>query len=103
MVTETILEWQPFERIITQDLIPIPVPDTYALIETHLVSTENGARLIQSFGKAKGPLLGRILYFLGAKTMVKQVQQDIEAFKKQIEEDLAVHRVDQEKVNPPAM
>jgi uncharacterized protein YndB with AHSA1/START domain len=93
MVTETILEWQPFERIITQDLIPIPVPNTYALIETRLVPTENGARLIQSFGKAEGPILGRILYFLGAKTMVKKAQQDIEAFKKQIEEHLGnAHR-----------
>jgi hypothetical protein len=79
------VEWQPFERILTQDLLPIPVPNTYALIECRLEPAENGTRLIQSFGKASGPFLGRILYSIGVRMKAKQWQKDIESFKKQVE------------------
>ena len=94
MLTHTILEWQPFEYIITHDLIPVPIPNTFALIEYRLVPTENGARLIQTFSRATGPFLGRILGDRAIRRMEKRWQTNIDLFKKQIEKDLAVQRED---------
>jgi uncharacterized protein YndB with AHSA1/START domain len=94
MLTHTILEWQPFEYIITQDLIPVPIPNTFALLEYRLVPTENGARFIQTFSKATGPFLGRILSDRTVRRMAKRWQMNIESFKQQIEKDLAMRRED---------
>lgn len=88
----TILEWQPFERIIMQSLVPIPIRETYAIMEYRLVPTESGTQLIQIFSKPSGPLFGRILVKLVLPMTEKQGQKDIEAFKQHIESDLTSKR-----------
>jgi uncharacterized protein YndB with AHSA1/START domain len=92
LIPQIILEWQPFERIVTQDLVPIPVPNTFALIESRVVPAENGARLILTLSKARGPLLGRIFSDLAMGMMAKRRRKDIETFKKNIEDDPAARR-----------
>jgi uncharacterized protein YndB with AHSA1/START domain len=92
LIPQTILEWQPFERIVTQDLIPIPVPNTFALIESRVVPAENRAHLILTLSKARGPLRGRILSDLAKGMMAKRRRKDIESFKKHIEDHLAARR-----------
>jgi hypothetical protein len=92
LISQTILEWQPFERVVTLDLLPVPIPNTYALVETRLVPTEPGTRLILTFGKASGPILGRVLSNRMMAGMVAQKQRDIDSFKERIEEHLAARR-----------
>jgi uncharacterized protein YndB with AHSA1/START domain len=91
LIPQTILEWQPFERIVTQDLVPIPFPNTYALLETNLIPTGAGTRLTQAFSKATGPWLGRAFCDLVLRMSAARRKKDIEAFKAQIEADLAAH------------
>ena len=91
-VSQAILEWQPFERILTQDLLPVPIPNTYVLVEYRLLPAAGGTRLVQVFGKPKGPLLGRALMKIMQPMLAGQGQKDIEAFKQHIEKDMAENR-----------
>src|SRR3990172_2899335 len=86
IVIQTVLEWQPFEQMTTEDLV---MPDTYALVDYRLIPTDTGTRLVQTFSKARGPLLRRILVQTIVSMSSKTYQRDIEAFKKQVESDLA--------------
>jgi uncharacterized protein YndB with AHSA1/START domain len=45
LLTVTVLEWQPFERMLFNSLVPIPIPNTYALMELRLTPTGTGTRL----------------------------------------------------------
>lgn len=92
VLTQTILEWQPFEHLVVQQLIPIPIPDTNILIEFQLVPSEQGTRLTQRASKPRGPLPGRILVNLMGPMMAKSLKRDTLEFKKQIENDLAAMR-----------
>jgi hypothetical protein len=90
--TQTILEWQPFKRMLTQDLIEISVPfsaGTSVMVDYRLEPIETGTCLTQSFYKAKGPWLGRSIANIVLSTMKKPGQIDIEEFKQRIEADLA--------------
>jgi uncharacterized protein YndB with AHSA1/START domain len=87
VITQTILQWQPFEQMTSEDLTPIP--RTYVLVDLRLVPTGHGTRLIQTFSKAKGPLLGRILCDIVMPMRANSVRQDVAAFQRQIEADLA--------------
>jgi uncharacterized protein YndB with AHSA1/START domain len=88
IIPETVLEWQPFEKIVTQDLTPIP--KTSVLVEYQLSPAGAGTRLVQRFSKAQGPLPGRLLIkLMSAMTARRQGERDIGAFKRQIEADLA--------------
>jgi hypothetical protein len=87
MTTQTLLVWQPFEQMTSQDLTP--VPRTYALVNLLLSPTETGTRLVQQFSKGIGPWWGRLVCDLVLPTMVKAAQKDIDSFKARIESDLA--------------
>jgi uncharacterized protein YndB with AHSA1/START domain len=88
-VPQTIVEWRPFERIVTQDLLPIPIRNTYCLIEYLAVPTEQGTRISQTFFQGSGPWLGRQVARLAFGTMTKQIQADIVAFARHVEQHLA--------------
>lgn len=85
----TIIQWQPFEQMTTETLLPIPIKNVSVLVDVRLVPTEKGTQLVQTFSKAKGPLAGRILGNLGFSMLLRQAQRDLEAFKTRIEQDLA--------------
>jgi hypothetical protein len=103
IVTQTVLQWQPFEQMTTEDLV-IKLLKTSVLMDYRLLLTEAGTRLIQTFSKARGPLPMRLLMNLAAKTMKKRAQRDIDTFKQQIEEDLKARkeRLDLESQPMPA-
>jgi hypothetical protein len=88
IIPQTILEWQPFERIVIQLQMAIPIPDTTILSESRLVPTETGTCLIQSASKAKGPFLGRLLANLMMPMMASRLKDATLRFKQQIEDDL---------------
>ncbi|HXF64481.1 MAG TPA: DUF2652 domain-containing protein [Caldilineaceae bacterium] len=87
MTTQTLLVWQPFEQMTSQDLTP--VPSTYVLTNLLLNPTETGTRLVQQFSKSNGPWWGRLLCDFALRTMAKGAQRDIDSFKAHIEADLA--------------
>jgi hypothetical protein len=82
----TILEWQPFERILMQ--CAMPIPGCISLMEMRLVPSPNGTRLFQIFSKTRGPLPGRLASDVMMKGMAKKVKQDLESFRRDIEADL---------------
>ena len=88
-----ILEWQPFERVVTQSLVPILIPNTLILGEYRLTLTETGTCLANLFSKARGPLPGRIMSDLGMPLVAKHVLKDLVAFKQRVEADLAARGV----------
>jgi uncharacterized protein YndB with AHSA1/START domain len=92
VVPQLILEWTPFERVVTQDRIPIPVQNTFCLVEYSLSPTSSGTLLRQSMALGPGPWLGRLLCRLLLPGMTKQGQKDIEAFRDRIEADHAARQ-----------
>jgi len=82
-----ILEWRPFESIITRS--PLPLPNTTLLVEMRLAASGRGTRFSQIVSKASGPWPGRTLGDLALKSMAKQMQRDVEAFKARVEADYA--------------
>jgi uncharacterized protein YndB with AHSA1/START domain len=86
---QTILEWQPFERILVQILAPIPVNNTSLPVEYRLVPISQGTRLVQSFGKASGPPHGRMMANVMFKRMARIAQRDIDNFGKHVEAEIA--------------
>jgi uncharacterized protein YndB with AHSA1/START domain len=89
-VPQTILEWQPFERMITRELSPMS-PALSAIVEYHLVSTEEGTTLSKLFAKPTGPFLGRTLIRLLAPIFRRIGKQAFETFKREIENDYLEH------------
>ncbi|MEW5987571.1 MAG: DUF2652 domain-containing protein [Chloroflexota bacterium] len=89
VTTQTIVQWQPFEQMTSEDLTPIA--KTSVLVDFRLIPTEKGTLLVQTISKATaGPLFGRLLCNVGLPRMAKQARRDIEAFRQRIEADLAV-------------
>jgi hypothetical protein len=87
---QTVVLWKPLERMITQDLIPVPIPNTSAYVEYRLTRIERGTRLVQAVSKAvTGPFLGRFIVNLVMPTKWKEFDHDIQKFKRYIEEDYA--------------
>ncbi len=88
----TILEWKPFERMLTEVLMPVPVPGVFVLIEYELMPIESGTRLIQTFSQSRGPTLGRLMADFMVRMSAKAGQRDIAAFKSAIEADFDSRR-----------
>jgi uncharacterized protein YndB with AHSA1/START domain len=86
LVPQTILEWRPFERIITQDVFPMSVANTF-LTEYRLDSTDEGTRLTLTGSKPSGPALGRALFRVLSPVFSKVMNKNMASFKHHIEED----------------
>ncbi len=86
LTTQTIVQWQPFEQMTSEDS---PIPRLSVLTDFYLSPTERGTRLVQTFSKSRGPLPLRIIGDLMLSTIAKAGRRDIEAFRDQVEADLA--------------
>jgi hypothetical protein len=84
----TIIQWRPFEHMTTDMMLPLPIKNVFILGDLHLIPTEKGTRLVQTFSKATGPLVGRILAAITFSMLAKQAQHDIDAFGMRLEKDL---------------
>jgi hypothetical protein len=87
IITVTLLEWQPFERMVTQTMLPIPVPNTTILTEYQLIPSGTGTLLVTVDAKPEGPWLGRVWINLMGRMVRKDSQKRTEAFKQRIEAD----------------
>ena len=86
--TQTVLEWQPFDLIVTQDTTP--VPGTVTIVQVELSPVEGGAtHVINTFSKARGPAVKRLVCNVGARLLVpRHTREAMAALGRQIEEDL---------------
>jgi len=87
---QVILEWTPFERVVTQDAMP--VPNVSVLVEYALEPIPAGTRFTQTLSKSRGPWLGRLLSDIVLRGMAKQGRTDIQSFRDQIQTDFAARQ-----------
>jgi uncharacterized protein YndB with AHSA1/START domain len=85
VIPQTVLEWQPFERILTKDRPPVPFQEIYLYTEYQLVPITHGTRLTMRVSKAVGPQPGRWLVDQHMLKAEEQGHEDMESFKSQIE------------------
>jgi hypothetical protein len=85
LITQTILEWRPFEHMVSEDLLPIPIPRTTVLVELRLAPIPAGTHLIMTFSRARGPWLGRLLANLVLPTRANLTRQNLAAFKQRLD------------------
>lgn len=86
VIPQTILEWQPLERMIVKELFPLN-PATSFLSEYRLDSTDNGTVLTRSIGSARGPILGRLLLRLLMPIFDRMTSRQTAKFADTIESD----------------
>jgi len=84
---QMVIEWQPFELMVTKDRLPVPLMEIYLYSEYRLVEIPSGTRFSQSMGKPFGMLPGRLLAERVMRGMEAAGQQDMQAFKELIESD----------------
>jgi hypothetical protein len=85
---QTILEWQPFQQMTTEDTTP--VPGATCLINIRLTPTGTGTRVALTCSKARGPWLNRTLCNLVGRAIVPaQFQQGMQRFAARLEEEQA--------------
>jgi hypothetical protein len=81
---QTIVDWHPFEQMVTEDTSP--VPRVTVLILLRIEPAEGGTRLKLTFSKGRGPLLNRIANDLVARFIVpRSFGGGMEALHKRIE------------------
>jgi len=87
VVPQTVLEWQPFERVITKDRLPVPLMEIFVYQEYRLEPDPPGTRFSVLISRPQGPLLGKVMAERVLKGMESQGNEDMRAFKNQIETD----------------
>ncbi|HEY5578298.1 MAG TPA: DUF2652 domain-containing protein [Acidimicrobiia bacterium] len=87
VVPQVILEWRPFERVVTRDLLPVPAGASYLVSVCELHPIEGGTRLVQQAGWLTGPWIGRTISRIFLRASRKSSQRDIDAFGSRIESD----------------
>lgn len=89
VVPQLILEWHPFQRMVTKDRIPVPIGTAYVHSELLLEPTASGTRLNQIIARAVGPAPLRLLTRRVLRSQAKAFQRDLDAFARVIEADHA--------------
>ena len=88
VVSQVVLEWKPFERIVFQFVLPVPFKGTTGMMEIRLEPFEGGTRLRQIFSKTSGPVLGRLLGDRFLKGM--DLKADLDGLRQRLEADAAL-------------
>ncbi len=90
LVPQTILEWEPFERMIVKEVAPIS-PGISAISEYRLDSIEEGTKLTKTSARPAGPLFGRILMRVMTPIFTPMLNRAFAKFKSEIEADYQAH------------
>jgi uncharacterized protein YndB with AHSA1/START domain len=90
-VPQTILEWQPFERMIVKELSPL-FPKVSILSEYRLSPTETGTRLTKKATRMRGPRLQVALLSLMTPFFKRVLQQAFEKFALEVQNDQRTHQ-----------
>jgi hypothetical protein len=83
---QTILEWEPFTKVVTEDSFPKPMAGS-GLVVTILEETPLGTRLTRQWGGFKGPRWTETLFRMGAVFIRKMAARSLDSFVAAITED----------------
>lgn len=76
---QTIIEWEPFTKVVTEDRLPKPMTGS-GLVVTHLEETPSGTHLTQQWGEMKGPRWSRALFRIGMPLIKKMATRYLTDF-----------------------
>ena len=85
VVPSVILEWLPFTRILTKDLIHVPGSTVHLLVDYTLAPTESGTVLTMACARPEGSALARASFTTVAPAMMKGVEEGLAMFKARVE------------------
>ena len=85
VVPSVILEWLPFTRLVTNDLIHVPGATVYLLVDYTLEPTESGTLLTMAAARPTGSALGRAVFPSVAPKLLKGVETALVLFKERLE------------------
>jgi uncharacterized protein YndB with AHSA1/START domain len=89
VVSQVILEWKPFHRIVTRDRLPYFGGGLQVFSVTDLEPTASGTVVTIKVGGITGPALARAAGRIALKTSRKEIAAGGEAFRTQVEADHA--------------
>jgi len=76
---QRIIEWEPFTKIITEDLLPKPLKGG-GLVVTYLEETSSGTHLRRELGGFKGPRWSETLFRVGMVLMKRMATRSLADF-----------------------
>jgi hypothetical protein len=85
VVPSVILEWLPFTRILTRDLIHVPGSTIHLLVDYGLAQTESGTVLTMACARPEGSTLARASFTAVVPAMMKAVEGALGVFKERLE------------------
>ena len=85
VVPSVILEWLPFARILTKDLIHVPGATVYLLVDYTLQPIEGGTLLTMACARPTGSALGRAVFPSVLPKLMKGVETALALFKDRVE------------------
>lgn len=92
-VSQLVLEWQPFERVVFQQLVPLPGRrPTHAIFDLRFVRAEGGTQLHQTATKPAGPWPQRSVARMMMRAQRGRLHARVEEFRARIIEDHAGNR-----------
>jgi hypothetical protein len=95
MVKQVVLEWRPFERIVTRSRMDGALKDLQLLHVIELRATETGSVVTQILGGLTGPLLKRKVAGVMFRASGGQFERDGEAFREAVEADHVARQIEQ--------
>jgi hypothetical protein len=88
IVSQLVLEWLPFQRVVLEQRVPIPGRrPTTAILDLEFTSMAEGTRLSETATKPTGPLIQRLLAKLMMTSRRSRIQAEMEDFRRQIIDD----------------
>lgn len=89
VVSQVVVEWRPFERLVLRTSLPFPGKPAYVDLDCRLKPVDEGTELTTTFARVEGPVLKRAATKLMLKMMTKRNRRDLEDFRDAIEADYA--------------
>jgi hypothetical protein len=89
VITQVVVEWRPFERLVLRTRLPFPGKPAYFDLDCRLEPIPEGTELTTVFARVTGPAVKRGLANLMLKMMKKRNRRDLEAFRDAVEADFA--------------
>lgn len=97
IVTQLVMEWLPFERVVLRQRAPLPGRrPTHSILDLRFTEIEGGTRLSLAVTKPTGPLLQRWLARLMMTARRSRTRADMDEFRARIVEDYASKHQHQE-------
>ncbi|MGH3651230.1 MAG: SRPBCC family protein [Acidimicrobiia bacterium] len=92
VVSQVVVEWRPFERLVLRTQMPFPGKPAYVDVDCRLEPMLEGTELTRLFARVSGPALKRLAANLMLRMMKKRNRRDLEAFRGAVEADFAEHQ-----------